>query len=164
MRVNTPSRSSSSSPISLILSWLVAVVFTPLLGVTLLPKTLKKHDEKPGRTSAIFRRLVDLVMRRAWLTVAISVGLFARFTSMELKFVQQQFFPPSARSELVVDFTLPQNASIAATKAAMDRFERQLAGNSDVDSWSSYVGGRDSFRARSRRSDGQPKLRAIICG
>ena len=57
-----------------------------------------------------------------------------------MKFVQQQFFPPSSRSELVVDFTLPQNASIAATKAAMDRFERQLAGNKDVDSWSSYVG------------------------
>src|SRR5580765_3438817 len=57
-----------------------------------------------------------------------------------MKFVQQQFFPPSARSELVVDLTLPQNASIAATKAAMDRFERHLVGNSDVDSWSSYVG------------------------
>jgi multidrug efflux pump len=125
--------------ISLILSWLVAVIFTPLLGVTLLPKTLKKHDEKPSRTSAIFRRLLDLVMRRSWLTVAISVGFFL-VSLYGMKFVQQQFFPPSARSELVVDLTLPQNASIAATKAAMDRFERHLVGNSDVDSWSSYVG------------------------
>ena len=125
--------------ISLILSWLVAVIFTPLLGVTLLPKKLKKHDEKPSRASALFRRLLDLVMRRSWLTVAISVGLFL-VSLFGMKFVQQQFFPPSARSELVVDFTLPQNASIAATKAAMDRFERHLAGNSDVDSWSSYVG------------------------
>ena len=114
--------------ISLLLSWLVAVVFTPLLGVTLLPKKLKKHEEKPSRVNALFRRLLDLVMRRAWLTVAISVGLFV-FSLLGLHFVQQQFFPPSARSELVVDFTLPQNASIAATKAAMDRFERHLAGN-----------------------------------
>ena len=125
--------------ISLILSWLVAVIFTPLLGVTLLPKTLKKHDEKPSRTSAIFRRLLDLVMRRAWLTVAISVGFFL-VSLYGMKFVQQQFFPPSARSELVVDLTLPQNASIAATKAAVERFERHLVGNNDVDSWSSYVG------------------------
>ena len=125
--------------ISLILSWLVAVIFTPLLGVTLLPKTLKKHDEKPSRASAIFRRLLDLVMRRSWLTVAISVGFFL-VSLYGMKFVQQQFFPPSARSELVVDLTLPQNASIAATKAVMDRFERHLVGNSDVDSWSSYVG------------------------
>ena len=86
--------------ISLILSWLVAVIFTPLLGVTLLPKTLKKHDEKPGRTSAIFRRLLDLVMRWSWLTVAITVGLFL-VSLYGMKFVQQQFFPPSARSELV---------------------------------------------------------------
>ena len=56
--------------ISLLLSWLVAVVFTPLLGVTLLPKKLKKHEEKPSRVNALFRRLLDLVMRRAWLTVA----------------------------------------------------------------------------------------------
>ena len=125
--------------ISLLLSWLVAVVFTPLLGVTLLPKALKKHEQKPSRVSAIFRRLLDLAMRRAWLTVAISVGLFA-VSLLGLKFVQQQFFPPSARSELVVDFTLPQNASIAATKAAMNRFERHLTGDSDVGSWSSYVG------------------------
>lgn len=126
--------------ISLLLSWLVAVVFTPLLGVTLLPKTLKKHHEKkPSRVSGIFRRLLELVMRRAWLTVAISLGLFL-VSLFGLKFVQQQFFPPSARSELLVDFTLPQNSSIAATKAAMDRFERHLVGDSEVESWSSYIG------------------------
>src|SRR6201997_2625646 len=42
--------------VSLILSWIVAVIFTPLLGVTLLPAKLKKHDEKPSRSSALFRR------------------------------------------------------------------------------------------------------------
>jgi multidrug efflux pump subunit AcrB len=126
--------------ISLLLSWLVAVIFTPLLGVTLLPKRLKKkHDKKPSRVSAIFRRLLDKAMRRSWLTVAISVGLFA-VSLLGLKLVQQQFFPSSSRNELVVDFTLPQNASIAATKAEMDRFEHHLVGDADVDSWSSYVG------------------------
>jgi multidrug efflux pump subunit AcrB len=124
---------------SLLLSWLVAVIFTPLLGVTLLPAKLKKHEEKPSRALAFFRRLLELVMHRAWLTVAISVGLFL-VSLFGLQFVQKQFFPSSARSELVVDFNLPQNASIAATKAAMDRFERHLAGNPDVKSWSSYVG------------------------
>ena len=125
--------------VSLILSWIVAVIFTPLLGVTLLPAKLKKHHEKPSRASALFRRSLESVMRRPWLTVAISAVLFL-VSLFGMKFVPQQFFPPSSRSELVVDFTLPQNASIAATKAAMDRFERQLAGNKDVDSWSSYVG------------------------
>ena len=57
-----------------------------------------------------------------------------------MRFVQQQFFPSSDRPELLVDWTLPQNASIAETKAQMDRFEETLAGDPDIDHWSSYVG------------------------
>ena len=57
-----------------------------------------------------------------------------------MKFVEQQFFPSSDRNELLVDFTLPQNASITDTKAQMDRFEAKLAGDPDIDHWSSYVG------------------------
>ena len=57
-----------------------------------------------------------------------------------MQFVEQQFFPSSDRNELLVDFTLPQNASIAETKAQMDRFEAKLAGDPDIDHWSSYVG------------------------
>jgi multidrug efflux pump subunit AcrB len=55
--------------------------------------------------------------------------------------VQQQFFPSSDRDELVIDWNLPQNASIADTNAQMARFEReQLQGNGSVEHWSTYVG------------------------
>jgi multidrug efflux pump subunit AcrB len=55
--------------------------------------------------------------------------------------VQQQFFPPSDRPELLVDFTLPQNSSIVETRAQIERFEKlALAGNPDIDRWSSYIG------------------------
>jgi multidrug efflux pump subunit AcrB len=57
-----------------------------------------------------------------------------------MRFVEQQFFPNSDRPELLADFTLPQNASIAATEAEMDRFEAMLADDPDVEFWSSYVG------------------------
>ena len=56
-------------------------------------------------------------------------------------FVQQQFFPSSDRPELIVDWNLPQNASINDTNAQMARFERELLqGNDGVDHWSTYVG------------------------
>ena len=42
-----------------------------------------------------------------------------------MTFVQQQFFPSSDRDELVIDWNLPQNASIADTNAQMARFERE---------------------------------------
>ena len=58
-----------------------------------------------------------------------------------MQFVQQQFFPSSDRDELVIDWNLPQNASITETNAQMARFEReQLQGNGSVDHWSTYVG------------------------
>jgi multidrug efflux pump len=125
--------------ISLLLSWIVAVLFSPIIGVTLLPKTLKKHDEKPRRLMGAFSRLLAAAMRRRWLTISLGLALFL-LSLIGLKFVQQQFFPSSDRPELVVDFTLPQNSSIAATKAQMDRFESKLIGDNDVDHWSSYVG------------------------
>ena len=52
----------------------------------------------------------------------------------------RQFFPPSDRVELLVDLDLPQNASIHGTESVMDRFEKHLSGNPDIDHFSSYVG------------------------
>ena len=77
-----------------------------------------------------------------------------------MKFVEQQFFPSSDRNELLVDFTLPQNASIAETKAQMDRFEAKLAGDPDIDHWSSYVGAeRRAVHSLFRPSAVEPQLR-----
>ena len=125
--------------LSLLVSWIVAVVFTPLLGVTILPAALKQHRDRPGRAGAAFGRLLDLAMRRRWLTIAATIGLFAA-SLVGMGFVQNQFFPASDRPELVVDFTLPQNSSIAATGAEIERFEKALAGDPDIERWSSYVG------------------------
>lgn len=124
---------------SLLLSWIVAVLFAPLLGVTLLPKTMKKHHDEPSRLMTAFSHLLVGVMRWRWLTIGVTVAMFG-VSLYGMRFVEQQFFPSSDRNEILVDFTLPQNASIAETKAQMDRFEAKLAVDPDVDHWSSYVG------------------------
>ncbi|WP_414474365.1 efflux RND transporter permease subunit [Microvirga sp. M2] len=125
--------------VSLLLSWIVAVLFAPLLGVTLLPKTMMKHHGEPSRLGMMFSHVLDGAMRWRWMTIAVAVVLFGA-SLYGLRLVEQQFFPSSDRTELLVDFTLPQNASIAETKAQMDRFEAKLAGDPDIDHWSSYVG------------------------
>ena len=79
-------------------------------------------------------------MRRRWLTIAITLVFFA-LSVFGMRFVQQQFFPASDRHELIVDWSLPQNSSIAETNAQMARFEREaLEGNPGIDHWSTYVG------------------------
>ena len=126
--------------VSLVLSWIVAVLFAPLLGVTLLPATMRKHEERPGRVASGFSRLLRASVRRRWLTIVATVVVFAA-SLVGLGFVQQQFFPSSDRPELVVDWNLQQNSSIAETNAQIARFEKiALAGNPDIEHWSSYVG------------------------
>ena len=125
--------------VSLVVSWIVAVLFTPLLGVTILPDAMKGHGEGPGRFGRLFARLLTTAMRWRWITIAAAVGVFALSVG-GMRFVQQQFFPPSDRPELIVDWNLPQNASIAETRAQMDRFEATLGGDADIAHWSSYVG------------------------
>jgi multidrug efflux pump len=126
--------------VSLIVSWIVAVLFTPLLGVTILPRQIKTHHEGKGRVGALFTRLLVACMHRRWLTIGVTVAAFL-IALFGMNFVQQQFFPSSDRSELVIDWTLPENASITETNAQMGQFEHeQLQGNNNVDHWSSYIG------------------------
>ncbi|MBY5690794.1 efflux RND transporter permease subunit [Rhizobium leguminosarum] len=126
--------------VSLIVSWVVAVLFTPLLGVTILPKTMKSHHEKKGRFASVFSRLLGLAMRWRWVTIILTVGVFA-LSIGGMGLVQQQFFPSSDRTELIIDWNLPHNSSIAETNRQMARFEKEmLADNKDIDHWTTYVG------------------------
>jgi multidrug efflux pump subunit AcrB len=126
--------------VSLVVSWIVAVLFTPLLGVTILPAKMKGHHETKGKSAQKFSRLLVVCMQHRWTTIGVTVGAFL-LALVGMQFVPQQFFPSSDRDELIIDWNLPQNASIADTNAQMARFEReQLQGNDGVEHWSTYVG------------------------
>jgi multidrug efflux pump subunit AcrB len=126
--------------IALLASWVVAVVFTPLIGVTLLPKTIKSKHHGPGIFARAFGAALSVCMRFRWLTIAATLGAFA-LSIFGMGFVQQQFFPASDRPEVIVDWVLPQNGSIAQTDQEMAQIEKEaLAGNPDIVRWSSYVG------------------------
>jgi multidrug efflux pump subunit AcrB len=126
--------------VSLVLSWIVAVIFAPVLGVTFLSSKMEKHDHSAGRVRRMFHSTLKAAMGFKWITIAITVALFAT-SIFSMRFVEQQFFPNSDRTELIVDVTLRQNASIASTDNAISQIEGFLANNEDATFWSSYVGG-----------------------
>ena len=127
--------------VALVASWFVAVIFAPVIGLSLLPSHMKKHGtSEPGRFMRAFERLLCFAMRHRWATIAASLIAFAA-SLYGMGFVQQQFFPASNRPELLVTMTLPKNASIAATEAQTERLEKALAGDPDIARFSSYVGG-----------------------
>ena len=124
---------------ALLISWVVAVLFTPLLGVTMLPRTVETEKERSSRLKTWLGPLLLGAMRWRWLTIGLALVLFA-LSCVGLGFVQKQFFPAADRPELLVDMTLLQSSSIAETKIEMDRLEKALVGDQDIVRWSSYVG------------------------
>ncbi len=126
--------------ISLIVSWFVAVLFTPWLGYRMLPQPKAHHaDPYQSRLYTLFRRVV--VWCVTWRKTTIAITAIAFVGSMGLfGLVQKQFFPTSNRSELIVDLRLAQGASFAATDGEVKKLEKWLGANSDVERYTSYIG------------------------
>ena len=125
--------------IALIVSWFVAVIFAPLLGVIILKPPRAAATAEPGRIYRWYRNFLTFAMRAKWLTIFVSLALFAA-SFLALPLVPRQFFPSSDRPELLVDLSLPQNASIYASETAAQRLDASLKGDPDVARWSTYVG------------------------
>ena len=129
--------------VSLLASWVVAVVFAPYLGVKLL-RGASGHvsDDSLYQTLAYrrLRRLVTACVRWRKSVVAATVALLALAGLGMAKLVEKQFFPSSDRPEVLVSVYLPQGSSIAATNATLERLEAVLAPMPEVKSLLAYAG------------------------
>ncbi|HHI71379.1 MAG TPA: efflux RND transporter permease subunit, partial [Rhodobacteraceae bacterium] len=125
--------------VSLLISWFVAVLYSPLLGVTFLPKNLGHKHKGPGFAMRMFQALLRGAMRARWLVLVVILAAFGA-SLYSMRFVEQQFFPNSDRTELLVNMTLPQNASIEETSNQIRQMESHLKDHDGVAYWSSYVG------------------------
>lgn len=129
--------------IALIASWVVAVVFTPYLGVKLLPD-LKRVE---GGHEAIydtprynrFRRLLGRVITRKWLVAGTVIVLFV-MSVLGMAVVKKQFFPISDRPEVLVEVQMPYGTSIEQTSAAAQKVEAWLAQQAEARIVTAYVG------------------------
>jgi multidrug efflux pump subunit AcrB len=129
---------------ALLLSWLVAVIFTPYLGVKLLPR-IEEHGslESSLYQRPVYRSLRSLITGcgryRKSVVVLTLVMLLAAIVGMATK-VQKQFFPSSDRPEVLIGVYLPQGSAIEQTEATVRRIEKILAKLPEVRSLSSYIG------------------------
>ncbi len=119
--------------IALVVSWVVAVVFTPYLGYKILDaKKLLAKAQQHGEDiydTPFYRRLRAAVvwcLRCRWLVIVATLAAFALSLVAFNKGIEKQFFPPSARTELLVDLWLPQGASLKATETQAMKIEQLL--------------------------------------
>lgn len=131
--------------ISLVVSWFVAVLFTPYLGYYLLP-TIKKGEghsdhnmlDKPFYKK--FRSLLIWVVEYKKTVVLGTIGIFVGSLVLFNTAVQQQFFPPSDRPEIMVDLWLPEGASIYDTKENALKIEKIAESMSGVKDVTTFIG------------------------
>jgi len=129
--------------IALIASWVVAVVFTPYLGVKLLPD-FKKIE---GGHAAIYgtprynrlRGMLGRVIARKWAVAGAVVGLLVAAV-LGMGLVKKQFFPISDRPEVLVEVQMPYGTSITRTSEATAKVEAWLAGQKEAHIVTSYIG------------------------
>ena len=134
---------------ALIISWLVAVIFTPYLGVKMLPD-YKVHAQADADASANtlhqtpayqkLRSLITACVRYRKTVVIATVGLLALSIVGMATLVQKQFFPSSDRPEVLVDIYLPQGSAITTTDATTRKIENILTEMPEVKTLSAYIG------------------------
>ena len=131
--------------LALIASWIVAVLFTPYLGLKLLPNLAKLgvHENPDAiydtRVYGALRRVIGWCLRWRKTVIALTVLLFVGSIA-GFGLVQQQFFPTSTRSELFFEMRLPEGTAIGVTDASAKRAEHLLAGDPDIVTYTTYVG------------------------
>lgn len=128
--------------IALIVSWFVAVIVTPYLGYKLLPQP-KAHAGHGGtydsRSYRVLRNLVNASLRARWLVIGATIAALLA-AGVGMGFVQQQFFPTSARTELFIETRMPEGSSIEATAKAALAAEAIVRDDPDVRFATTYVG------------------------
>jgi multidrug efflux pump len=130
--------------ISLIASWFVAVIFTPYIGVKLLPNITVGHDHDPHavydtRLYRVLRSMIQWCVDHRVKVVAATVGIFA-LAIVGFGHVQQQFFPLSERPELFLQLRLPEGTAIGVTQRAVKKAEAMLKDDKDIATYTAYVG------------------------
>jgi multidrug efflux pump subunit AcrB len=132
----------SVNALALIISWFVAVIFTPYIGYLLLK--VKPHGEghhelfdTPGYTR--FRAVVNWCVE--WRKTTIAASLLVFFLGVYgFNFIEKQFFPDSSRPELMVEMWMPEGTAFAANEAQVKKFEAWIRKQEGVVSVTSYVG------------------------
>mgnify|MGYP001266267311 FL=1 len=127
---------------ALVISWFVAVIFVPYLGVKLLkvkPHVGQIQEVFDGPFYDRFRATVDWCVEHRWITIGATALTFVLGLA-GMGQVQQQFFPDSSRPEILVDVWLPEGSSIAATDEVTRRIEQRLAQEPGVRSVTTWVG------------------------
>ena len=128
--------------ISLIISWFVAVYFTPWLGYMILKQRAHAGSHHDAFDTSFYRRLratVSWAVEHRIIVICSTLAIFA-VSLWSFQFIPKNFFPQSSRPEILVDMWLPEGTSIKEVEAEARRLEAELLTDPDQRFVATYVG------------------------
>ncbi len=132
--------------ITLLVSWLAAVIFIPFLGMILLPEIPVLKEEKQSKTKHYSIKFQEWISDKIiWcvkhnkLVIVFTVCSFI-LSLIAFSFVEQQFFPDSPREEILVDISLEEGASYLGTLEITKEIENLIATDDRIKNIIGYVG------------------------
>ena len=127
---------------ALLLSWVVSVVVTPLLGYKLIklkPNHDPAHNAYDSKFYRGFRRILTNCLNQRKLVLIVTAACFVGSLFL-FTMIRQEFFPPSLRKEIIVEMTLPEGSTVRATEAQAALFAKEFENDPDLASYSYHVG------------------------
>ncbi|PJI39833.1 MAG: multidrug transporter AcrB [Rhizobium sp.] len=128
--------------IALVVSWFVAVYFTPWLGYMILKQRNHAGSHQDVFDTRFYRRLrstVGWAVRHRLIVLALTIGTFV--TSLwTFQFIPQSFFPASSRPEILVDLWLPEGTSIHEVETQAKALEARIMDDADKQFVATYIG------------------------
>jgi multidrug efflux pump subunit AcrB len=128
--------------IALVVSWFVAVYFTPWLGNMILRQRAhagEHHDVFDTRFYRGLRGTVGWAVRHRLTVLALTVMTFAG-SLWAFQFIPQNFFPQSSRPEILVDLWLPEGTSIKEVESQAKALEARMMDDPDKKFIATYIG------------------------
>lgn len=131
--------------IALLISWLVSVMVAPLFGYHLI--RVKPPTNGTGKTApyqnkfySLFRKILTWCLQHKKPVLGVTICIFA-LSIFSLRFIRQEFFPPSLRPEIIVEMQLPEGSSLKASEDTANKFATFLNTQTDnIKNFSYYVG------------------------
>ncbi|ASY65518.1 Acriflavin resistance protein (plasmid) [Sinorhizobium sojae CCBAU 05684] len=128
--------------IALVVSWFVAVYFTPWLGYMILKQRHHAGGHHDAFDTHFYRRLrsaVGWAVRHRVLVLVMTLAAF--MTSLwSFQFIPKNFFPQSSRPEILVDLWLPEGTSINEVERQAKTLEARMMDDEDKRFIATYIG------------------------
>lgn len=130
--------------ISLILSWLLAITMTPLNCMAIIkpPENSGSAESDPYGSGffRVYRRILERAIRSRFITIGGMTILLAIAAVGFVRYVPQQFFPDSTRTQFMIDYWAPMGTPIETVSEDLKKIEQQLIGDPRVKDVGTFVG------------------------